>query len=66
MNKQSIEKNSADSIFISAFVASLIFAKDLTVEEQILLGNYLQIIGLNLTSYATFYSIFESQNNNEN
>lgn len=55
----------ADSIFISAFIMSLVLAKDLSIEEQSILGNYLQIIGLNLTSYATFCAIYDSENKKE-
>ncbi len=69
INENKNTNSSADNIFISAFIMSLILAKDLSIEEQGILGNYLQIVGLNLTSYATFCAIYDSENpknNNEN
>lgn len=37
MNNIKLDENSANSMFISSFIISLILAKDLTVEEQIIL-----------------------------
>lgn len=58
--------NCCNNLFMSSFVISIILAKDLSNVEQNLLGNYLQIIGQNLTSLSTFSEILDNNLNTEN
>lgn len=58
--------NCCNNLFMSSFVISIILAKDLSSVEQNLLGNYLQIIGQNLTSLSTFSEILDNNLNAEN
>ncbi|CCZ56433.1 unknown [Clostridium sp. CAG:1219] len=58
--------NCCNNLFMSSFVISIILAKDLSSVEQNLLGNYLQIIGQNLTSLSTFSEILDNNLNTEN
>ncbi len=55
----------SNNLFISAFLISLIMAKDLNIQEQNLFGNYLQIIGQNLTSLATFEDFCDNKKNKD-
>lgn len=58
--------NCCNNLFMSYLVISIILAKDLSSVEQNLLGNYLQIIGQNLTSLSTFSEILDNNLNTEN
>lgn len=58
--------NCCNNLFMSYLVISIILAKDLSSAEQNLLGNYLQIIGQNLTSLSTFSEILDNNLNTEN
>lgn len=58
--------NCCNNLFMSSLVISIILAKDLSSAEQNLLGNYLQIIGQNLTSLSTFSEILDNNLNTEN
>ena len=58
--------NCCNNLFMSYLVISIILAKDLSGVEQNLLGNYLQIIGQNLTSLSTFSEILDNNLNTEN
>lgn len=58
--------NCCNNLFMSSFVISIILARDLSSVEQNLLGNYLQIIGQNLTSLSTFSEILDNNLNTEN
>lgn len=58
--------NCCNNLFMSSLVISIILAKDLSSVEQNLLGNYLQIIGQNLTSLSTFSEILDNNLNTEN
>lgn len=58
--------NCCNNLFMSSLVISIILAKDLSSAEQNLLGNYLQIIGQNITSLSTFSEILDNNLNTEN
>ena len=58
--------NCCNNLFMSSFVISIILAKELSSVEQNLLGNYLQIIGQNLTTLSTFSEILDNNLNTEN
>lgn len=58
--------NCCNNLFMSYLVISIILAKDLSSAEQNLLGNYLQIIGQNITSLSTFSEILDNNLNTEN
>lgn len=58
--------NCCNNLFMSSFIISIILARDLSSVEQNLLGNYLQIIGQNLTSLSTFSEILDNNLNTEN
>jgi len=53
----------AENLFISTFLVSLTLARGLNSEEQNLLGNYLQAIGVNLCAISNFNTYFNSNNN---
>lgn len=55
--------NCCNNLFMSSLVISIILAKDLSSAEQNLLGNYLQIIGQNITSLSTFSEILDNNLN---
>ena len=56
----------AENLFISTFLISLTLARGLNPSEKNLLGNYLQVIGVNLCAISNFNTFFSSDNNSNN
>ena len=56
----------AENLFISTFLISLTFARGLNSDEQNLLGNYLQVIVVNLCAISNFNTFFNLSDKTSN
>ncbi len=67
MNKDKIISNMDPYTFTgSAIVIGLLLTKEFTLDEQENIGNWLQLIGLVVLTYATQAQTIESNNGNQN